>query len=398
MEATSAILRERPRVVAFLAIFASVLCCFLAIGAVLPILPRYVKGPLASGDLAVGIVVGAFAFTAVVGRPIGGRLADSRGRRLIVVAGLVLSALGGAMYFLPLDVPGLVLARLVLGVGDGWVFTAGATWIVDLAPPARRGQAIGIFGLAIWGGLAVGPVLGEGLYSAGGYDAVWGFAAIAPLAGALIARRIPDPFVPRPPAPRGERPALVPREVRLPGLALALANVGYGAVAGFLVLHLADRGIGHGAAAFAAFAGAVVFARLALGGLPDRLGPQVTAFGAFLAETIGLVLIGAAHTWVVAGLGAVVMGLGFSLLFPSLALIVMDRVGEESRGTAMGAFTAFFDVGVGLGAPLAGGVAALAGYPTAFYVAAGCALAGAALGATRSGGQHIRREQVAAPG
>lgn len=382
--------------VAFAGIFASVLCCFLAIGAVLPILPRYVHGPLGAGDLAVGVVVGAFAFTAVIGRPIGGRLADSRGRRIIVVLGMLLSAIGGALYFLPLDVPGLVFARLVLGVGDGWVFTAGATWIVDIAPESRRGQAIGIFGLSIWGGLAVGPVLGEGLYSLGGYDLVWAFAALAPLVGALIARRVPDPHVPVARVKRSEAAPLLPREVRLPGLALALANIGYGTVAGFLVLHLAEQGIGHGAAAFAAFAAAVVFARLVLGRLPDRLGPQVTATGAFVAETIGLALIGAAETWWVAGLGAVVMGLGFSLLFPSLALIVMDRTGEEGRGTAMGAFTAFFDVGVGLGAPLAGAVAALAGYPTAFYVAAGCAAAGALLGLRRPS-THVRHDAPATP-
>lgn len=397
MSASPAILRERPNLAAFLGVFASVLCCFMAIGAVLPILPRYVHGPLGSGDVAVGIVVGAFAFTAVVGRPIAGRLADGRGRRRIVVAGLLLSALGGALYFLPLDVPGLVLARLVLGVGDGWVFTAGATWIVDLAPESRRGQAIGLFGLSIWGGLATGPVLGELIYDLGGYDAVWAFAAAAPLVGAALARRVHDPHVPLPAADRPRAP-LLPHEVRLPGFALALANVGYGAVAGFLVLHLDDRGIGHGAAAFAAFAGAVVFARLALGGLPDRLGPQVTALGAFLAETTGLALIGAAGAWWVAGVGAVVMGLGFSLLFPSLALIVMNRTGDAARGTAMGAFTAFFDVGVGLGAPIAGAVSALAGYPAAFYVSAGCALAGAALGMFGPGGPRLRREPVATPG
>jgi MFS family permease len=396
VEASPAILRDRPRVVAFAGVFASVLCCFLAIGAVLPILPRYVHGPLGAGDVAVGVVVGAFAFTAVIGRPIGGRLADSRGRRGVVVVGMLLSALGGALYFLPLGVAGLVIARLVLGAGDGWVFTAGATWIVDLAPESRRGQAIGIFGLSIWGGLAVGPVLGEALYSAGGYDLVWLFAAAAPLAGAAIARRVPDPHVPVAPVARSERGPLIPREVRMPGLALALANVGYGAVAGFLVLHLAKQDIGHGAAAFAAFAVAVVFARLVLGRLPDRVGPQATATGAFLAETAGLVLIGAAQSWWVAGLGAVVMGLGFSLLFPSLALIVMDRTGEEGRGAAMGVFTAFFDVGVGLGAPLAGAVAALAGYPTAFYVAAGCAAAGALLGVRRPA-THVHHDTPAIP-
>lgn len=378
-------------------VFTSVFCGFLAVGAVLPVLPSYVHGPLGAGDLAVGIVTGAFAVTAVVGRPVAGRFADARGRRMVVVVGLLFAAAGGALYLIPAGVPGLIFARMILGIGDGWMFTAGAVWIVDLAPVHRRGQAIGIFGLAVWGGLSVGPVLGESLLSAGGYDAVWAFAAAAPLVGALLARRVPDPHVPARPHPAARRGPLVPHAVRLPGLALALANIGYGAVTGFLVLHLAHRGIAHGAAAFTAFATSVVLTRLLLGRLPDRVGPQVTARGAFLAETLGLIVIGLAHVWWVAGVGAVVMGMGFSLLFPSLALIVMDRTGEASRGTAMGAFTAFFDVGVGIGAPLAGAVAAVAGYPAAFWMAAACAAAGALLGATRPSGR-VAREAPVTPG
>ena len=69
------------------------------------------------------------------------------------------------------------------------------------------------------------------------------------------------------------------------------------------------------------------------------------------------------------------MGAGFSLLFPSLALLVVNRVPEERRGAAMGTFTAFFDLGVGIGSPLAGAAAALGGYEAAFVLAAGCALA-----------------------
>src|SRR4051794_13715812 len=367
----------------------------MAIGAVLPVLPRYVHGPLGAGDVAVGIVTGAFAATAVIGRPVGGRISDIRGRRVVVVVGLLLAALGGAVYLIPAGVPGLILARLILGVGDGWMFTAGATWIVDLAPEDRRGQAIGIFGLAIWSGLAVGPVVGQALLGAGGYRAVWIFAAIAPLVGAAIARRVPDPHVPRPRgrAPRGP---LIPREARLPGVALAFANAGYGTVVGFLVLHLAHRGIAHGAAVFTCFAAAVVLGRLALGSLPDRVGAQVTAFGAFVAETVGLVLIGAAHSWLAAAVGAVVMGAGFSLLFPSLALLVMSRTSDEQRGTVMGVFTAFFDVGVGLGAPIAGAIAAVAGFPAAFWTMAGFAAIGAALGARRPAGA-ISGEPVAPP-
>jgi MFS family permease len=213
--------------------------------------------------------------------------------------------------------------------------------------------------------------------------------------GALIARRVPDAHVARPRPSAARRAPLIPHGVRLPGLALALANIGYGTMAGFVVLHLRHRGIDHAAAAFTAFATSVVLTRLLAGRLPDRVGPQRTALGAFIAEGAGLALIGAAHTWVAAGLGAVVMGMGFSLLFPSLAVIAMDRTSSDQRGTAMGAFTAFFDVGVGLGAPLAGAIAAVAGYPAAFWAAAGFAVAGALMAAIRPAPQTAAQE---APG
>ncbi len=64
------------------------------------------------------------------------------------------------------------------------------------------------------------------------------------------------------------------------------------------------------------------------------------------------------------------MGAAFSLLYPSLSLIVVDRVPETRRGAALGTFTAFFDAGVGLGAPLAGIAAALTSYEGAFLFAA----------------------------
>jgi MFS family permease len=279
----------------------------------------------------------------------------------------------------------------VLGIGDGWVFTAGAAWIIDLAPLSRRGQAIGIFGLAIWGGLTLGPLLGEAVFSLWGYDAVFVLSALTPLLGALVAQRVPDAHEPLEPEDDVRQP-LVPRPVIAPGLALLLANIGYGTVAGFLVLHLADRGVGDGAVVFTAFAASVIVTRLVAGRLPDLVGPRASAAAAGCAEALGLALLAMAGGMTSALVGAVVMGFGFSLLFPSLALIAVQRSGEERRGAALGGFTAFFDMGVGIGAPLAGAIAALGGYPAAFWAAAGCALLGAVVGAVAT-----RRPVVVVP-
>ena len=122
-------MRASPRA-AFAGIFAVTLFSLMGVGAVLPVIPHYVRGPLHAGDIAVGFAIGAFAFTALAGRPLAGHLADRRGRRPVVAAGSALAALAGVLYLLPLGMPGLIFARLVLGAGEG-----------RCSPPGRRGSS-----------------------------------------------------------------------------------------------------------------------------------------------------------------------------------------------------------------------------------------------------------------
>ncbi|MGN6215505.1 MAG: MFS transporter [Solirubrobacterales bacterium] len=360
----------------FAGVFAVTFLGLIAVGSVLPVLPRYVHGPLHSSDLAVGVVIGSYAATGLLLRPVAGRLADTRGRRPTVLLGALLVSLSGLLYLPHLGIAGLIVARLVLGAGEGALYTAGSAWIVDMAPPARRGRVLGLYGLAVWGGLSVGPLLGELLLNASGYTTVWICAAALPLLGAAIAARVPDPFRPQPHA--DPHPLIAPEAVR-PGLAVALASAGYATLAAFIVLLLDDRGIGHGATVFAAFAALIVLARLLAGHLPDRYGPAPVAIGAVLVEAGGLLLIAVSHSLVLAMVGGMAMGAGFSLLNPSLMLIAVGQVSEAARGATMGTYTAFFDAGVGLGAPLAGLAAALTSYEGAFLLAAAIAASSALL-------------------
>jgi len=362
-----------PARAAFAGIFVVTMLGLVSVGATLPVLPRYVRGPIGADDLAVGVVTGAFAITGLACRPIAGRFADLHGRRLVVIVGALSTAVAGLLYFVPAGVGGLIVARLFLGAGEGLVYTAGSAWVVDLAPPERRGRIIGLYGLAIWGGLSLGPPIGELILHATSFEGVWAFAALAPLLGALIALRIPERYAPHPGAEGADR-RLIAREALRPGFGLALAIVGYATVAAFIVLHLDERQVGHGAGVFTAFAVSVVAMRILGGWLPDRFGSIPCAIGAALLEAAGLLLIAFTDSLAQAVVGAVAMGAGFSLLFPSLALVVINRVPEARRGAAMGTFTAFFDLGMGLGSPIVGAAAALGGYEAAFLVAAACAL------------------------
>lgn len=357
----------------FAALFAATMTAMLGVGVVITVLPRFVKGPAGGTDVDVGIVVGVFAIAAIAARPIAGRLADVRGRRAIVMTGAVLMALAAPLYAAGLGVPGLVAARVCLGFGEALVYTGAAIWAVDLAPSDRRGQAIGLLGLAVWGSMSVGAPIGEALLQIGSYDLVWLVAGTLPVLGAVLASRLPDPHVPRPrTAPAG---ALLPAGVVAPLGASALASVGFATVTSFLVLHLDALGDDRGPALFTVFAATVVVTRLAGGRLPDRLGARRSALLASAAEAIGLALIALASSATLALAGVVLLGLGFSTLLPALTLVAIDRTRESGHASALGAFTAGFDIGTGLGAPLVAAVVSLAGYAEGFWAGAACAAA-----------------------
>ncbi len=95
----------QPRQVAFVALSAATFINVLGIGAVIPVLPLYVKGPIGAGDIAVGIVIGAFSITGILMRPIGGRIADRRGRKTVHIAGILICVVGAALLLVPAGVP-----------------------------------------------------------------------------------------------------------------------------------------------------------------------------------------------------------------------------------------------------------------------------------------------------
>jgi MFS family permease len=358
-------------------IFGGLFCGYLGLAAVIPVLPGFVRDRLGGGTVLVGLVITATAVTALLVRPVAGGFADRYGHRRVMQVGALLVATGGLLYFLPLGVAGLLLVRLLLGIGEASLFTAGAVWTVSIAPHERRGQLIGLYGVSMWGGISAGTFAGA-LLEQVSYSAVWAFSLAAPLVGLALISSVPAPAG----GNGGDQPVrarLLLRPALVPGTALALAATGYAGLAAFVVLHLDARGIHSGVAVLTCFSAVYAGTRLLIGHLPDKLGPRRVATWSAAGEAVGLLVIAVAPNLPVAVLGGLVMGVGFSLLHPSLALMVLDRTETAQQGAAIGAYTSFWELGLIVGGPVAGAVAAGFGYPAVFVLGAACAAAAMAV-------------------
>jgi MFS family permease len=373
----------------FLPLYGGIFFSLLGIGASLATVPFFVLRRLHGGNVAAGAAVAALSVAVVVARPTAGRLADRHGYKVVMLCGTVICVLAGLGYYTANSLGVLLAIRLLHGAGEGTVYTAGAAWLVSLCPANRRGRVVGLYGICMWLGITLGTVAGTVAMRVWGFPAVWGFCAMAALAGfASVAGKQAPPR----PQTGGGGGSLLPRAAVMPGLSVSLAALGYAALAAFVSLHMLARGVSNGIAAFDAFGFTYIGVRLFIGNVPDRLGPRLVAFWSAIVEAAGLVIVALATSLVTVVIGGLVIGAGLSLLFPSLALLVINRAPDAQRGAALGAFTSFWDVGIAVGAPASGLIASLTNYADIYYVMAVCAVGSALLAAP----ELVRRRHPAA--
>ena len=367
----------RPRLITptFLALAAASLAYFTADGILLPALPLYVTGPLGDGNVAVGLSVGAFSISAFLLRPWAGRLADRRGRRLLVLSGAAVFVVSVVGYLAAASTPMLVGLRLLTGVGEALFFVGAFAAIADLAPPERRGEAMSLFSLSLYVGIGVGPFLGEALLSAAGFGAAWFGAAALGTVALVLGFRLPAL---RPPA--GNRPHRLvdPRGV-LPGIVMLASIWGMAGFLAFVPIYALDVGMAASGPVLGLFAGVVVAVRSIGARIPDRLGHGRAIRIALAASAAGLVVIGTVHSPGGLLAGAVVFGLGIALFTPSLMALAVDGIPPAERGSVLGTTSAFLDLAFGLGPASLGFAAAAIGREGTFVAGGAVALVGLAI-------------------
>lgn len=364
---------------ALLPLCAMVLFEFLAMGLPLPVLPTHVHGALGAGALAVGLVIGAQSWATLLTRHLAGARSDQRGPAPTAALGLAVSTLAGLVVAASTRMTGagsslalLLVGRALLGLGESFVITSALGWGVALVGRERSGLVMAWVGIAMYGALALGAPLGSALEPHVGFAGVALAAALAPIVGLAALR-----FTPAVKPVGGVRLPLrgVVAEVALPASGLALAALSFGAIVAFTSLRFAGRGWAHAELATTAFGAAYVLARVFFGGLPDRLGGARVALGSAALVVVGQLATFLATSPAHAIAAAALTGAGFSLAFPSFGIEAVRRVPPQSRGAALGAYAASFDLAMGVGVPLLGALAAPIGHDALFLVSAASATA-----------------------
>jgi len=358
--------------------------CFvgmLAVGLPLPVMGLYVSHDLGFNPSIAGASVGIQFLATVLTRGYAGRMADTLGGRPTVYRGIAGCALSGLLYMLASQLPlhevgklaVLGLGRLAVGFGESLLITGTLAWGLGLLGAQRSAKIMAWVGMAIYGALAIGAPIGLWLQEHGGFLSMGAVVFVLPGIAFLLINGIPS-SVPR----GGERRSFVSVVGRIwqHGVGLALQGIGFAVLGTFVSLYFDSRNWEGAGLALTCFGLTFATVRGVFSSFPDRFGPKRVAMVALLVEAAGLLVIYSASTATMALVGASITGMGSSLVFPSLGILVIRRVEPQVRATALGAYSAFQDIALGVTGPIIGLAIAGFGYSIAFLVAMLSALCG----------------------
>ncbi|HET9294545.1 MAG TPA: MFS transporter [Gemmatimonadales bacterium] len=331
-----------------LVLFVTAFVDMVGLAMVLPLLPFYATRFGASATV-VGILISAFSLAQLVMAPLWGRTSDRRGRRPVIVAGLLVTAVGYVLFATADTVILLLASRIVQGLGGGTIGVVQA-YVADVSPPERRTKSLGWLSAVTSLGAVLGPAIGSVLVRVGGQAlpgwAAAGFAVLVAAFGWAFLRESRDAMSQTTEHPTPGREALV-RVVthwREPAPRLIWTySIGIGAFYGIiplvpLLLHsrlgVTEATIGY----FIMYLGGmgVLMRTFVLGPLVDRLGePRLSRWGIILLAS-GLAATAVGSGWVLIGLGFTLMPIGTACLFPAVTSLLSQTVRRSERGLYLG--------------------------------------------------------------
>ncbi|MHB8672881.1 MAG: MFS transporter [Candidatus Limnocylindrales bacterium] len=387
---------------------------------VLPLLARDVFGLDALSAVLTYIL--AFGITKAIANLAAGALADRYGRKPVLVAGWLVGLPVPVLLILAPSWSWIVAANVLLGLNQGLTWSTTVIMKIDLVGPARRGLAMGLNEAAGYGALAVTALLTGliaaqaglrpapfflGLAYAGlglGVSALFVRETHGHVALESAGRGRPDVTGSRAPVTRWRsvfwRTTIGNRSLSAASQAGLVNNLNDGLAWGLLPLYYAaaGRSIAEIGLLSAAYPAVWSVGQIVTGALSDRTGRKPLIVGGMLVQGAALAAIAATTSFGASLAAAAALGVGTAMVYPTLLAAVADVAEPAWRGSAVGVYRLWRDLGFAVGAVVAGAIADAAGISSAIWaVAALTALSGLVV-LVRMDETHARRHGAGSTG
>ncbi|HKV29502.1 MAG TPA: MFS transporter [Candidatus Dormibacteraeota bacterium] len=374
---------------------------------ILPLMATKVFG-LTAVTAALTFIV-AFGLTKAISNFFAGTLSDRFGRKPVLLAGWLIGLPVPLLLIWAPTWAFVILANVLLGINQGLTWSTTVNMKIDLVGPARRGLAMGLNEAAGYGAVAVTAYLTGFIAQHAGLRPQPFFLGAA-YAGAglglsvllvretrghahLEAATTRNALV----AQAKTREVFVQTSFRQPALsAICIGgltnNLNDGMAWGLFPLFFAAHGLSVASIGILVALYPLIWAvgQLFTGALSDWTGRKVLVVGGLGLQALSLGLIAAGQSFAIWAVGAIGLGLGTAMVYPTLLAAVGDVAHPEWRASAVGIYRLWRDAGFVVGALLSGAVADIFGLGAAIWAVAAVTAAGAAVVTARMYETHPR--------
>jgi predicted MFS family arabinose efflux permease len=316
----------------------------------IPTLPFYLETVLGVSRGYVGLVLAAYTIAALLVRPLTGMAVDRKGRKVIYLVSFLLFSLLFSAYIAATTLAIMVVIRILHGLTWGISTTAGSTVVVDIIPPARRGEGLGIFGLSMTIAMAIGPMFGLWLSTSSNYMRLFIGASLLSLAGFILILFVKYPRYTPPVRPEGIwwknliAPAALPVSMNY-----LIVMISYGGMLSFIAIYAREIGITNPGLFFLVYAIGITLSRLFAGRIFDRRGPFGIVIMGLMLLTTGFPILAFIQNGSGFFISSFILGLGSGIIMPTFQAMVNNLAGAQHRGAANSTLFTALDLGIGIG-------------------------------------------------
>lgn len=339
----------------------------------LAVLPDYVD-EIGGSKWQIGLIVGGFNVVPLVLRPFAGRWSDRGRRKRVLRIGLLSMVASMLLMTLSHDIISLFLLRIVQGIGMAMCPTASASMIAELSPLPRRGEGVGMFGMATGVAQMFPPAIGVAVAATWGFDAVFIIAAVTAGLTLLVVQPVHEP--PSSSAGVEGGSVLFPRPALFPMSVFMTVTFSFAATSTFLPLLGEARDLGNVGLFFLLVGVASTLVRPVAGWASDRVGRVPVALPGLIATVASMWMLAVAHGPLMLIAAGFMAGAGLAGAHTALLALAIDRVADTARGRATAVLQLAWDVSGLAGGIALGIVASWFDIPAVYWVSGGLAAVG----------------------
>ena len=337
----------------------------------IPILPVFLQNSGFS-ETEIGIIMGATAMSALIIRPWIGFQVDSKGSRPVILIGQILLTISTMGYWWATSFLAFFALRLLYGIGQAFYGTGAVTFASSIGSGESNSNAIAMYTLTTMFGLGLSMSIAQATFDNFGFNALIGISVI--LIGIAFSvmkwRSQPIKLAPSNVTRTPFMNVLKSKVVFATTLCQFAASFSFSAILTFIPLAAIDKGVNFYSLFFIAFAISVISSRVFVQKINHMLGLVNATVYSSITMLLGIVLLLADISPMILIISGILFGLGFGVVYPTLVLLLVGRINQTNRGTALGIMIAAGDIGNAISAAILGGVAEHLGYFALFSTTA----------------------------